>query len=294
MKLRILMTLLPAVIFLSGCSVSGGKFRLHYDGAYWADFSVFGVLFFLAFLMANFVLQKEFHRKKLDPLISDTLVVITLIAGIAGARLFYALEMKSSWTAGAGFWYFFLHKGGLTFYGGAAAAFVLGFLYLWKKGAHPWEVFDLAVPAVSLAYGIGRIGCFLSGDGCYGIRCAEAWPAPLCMAFPDGVYPWQKIVELYNDPGVRVFNTPLMESMYAFLLFSLFWGIRRANLPIGMRTVLFTILYSVMRFFIEFIRRNPSDVFGWTQAQFISIILLTVSLSFLILYILKSWILSKN
>jgi len=28
---------------------------------------------------------------------------------------------------------------------------------------------DLAAPAAAIGYGIGRIGCFLSGDGCYGI-----------------------------------------------------------------------------------------------------------------------------
>ena len=56
---------------------------------------------------------------------------------------------------------------------------------------------DLAAPAAAIGYGLGRIGCFLSGDGCYGIPTKLPWG----MSFPHGIDP------IY----VRVHPTPLYE-----------------------------------------------------------------------------------
>ncbi len=44
---------------------------------------------------------------------------------------------------------------------------------------------DLAAPAAAFGYGIGRIGCFLSGDGCYGLPTKLPWG----MSFPHGIEP---------------------------------------------------------------------------------------------------------
>ena len=52
------------------------------------------------------------------------------------------------------------------------------------------RMLDLCAPAAAIGYGIGRIGCFLSGDGCYGMEIRPVhflglpstpgeWPSPM-------------------------------------------------------------------------------------------------------------------
>lgn len=95
------------------------------------------------------------------------LVIFALIFGILGAKLFDNLEN----------WDRFIKDplanlfspSGLTFYGGLICAAIAVCWYAVKKGIKFWHLVDAAGPALMLAYGIGRIGCQVSGDGDWGI-----------------------------------------------------------------------------------------------------------------------------
>ncbi len=115
----------------------------------------------------------------------------------------------------------------------------------------------MAAPAAAIGYGIGRIGCFLSGDGCYGI---EIRPVhflgltftPWGIAFPHGLQPI----------GVPVYPTPLYE--FAAGLVIGWWLWRRGGKPHGTGAILgqYLILSGIARFLVEFIRRNPKVLLG--------------------------------
>ena len=141
---------------------------------------------------------------------------------------------------------------------------------------------DTLIPLVSISYAVGRLGCILSGDGCYGIKCPYNWPAPFAMAFPYGANPWQSVVSQYGDPNVIVYNTPLFEALFSLAIFIYLWNIRKNQWFPGLKTVFFLVLHGIFRFFIEFIRRNPEDVFGMTQGQFVSIVIILISLAYCI------------
>jgi phosphatidylglycerol:prolipoprotein diacylglycerol transferase len=123
---------------------------------------------------------------------------------------------------------------------------------------------DASAPAIAIGYGFGRVGCFLSGDGCYGQPCAELGlhlPAPLCMAFPKGAVPTTEIV----------LNTPIFEicgaaATFAYLMMARKW-IRTPSVLFGQMVI----IHAVMRFFIEFVRQNPKLALGLSQAQWVSI-----------------------
>jgi Prolipoprotein diacylglyceryltransferase len=95
------------------------------------------------------------------------IVIIALVFGIIGAKLFDNLEN----------WDRFIKNplanlfspSGLTFYGGLICAAVAVSVYSVKKGIKFWHLVDVAAPALMLAYAIGRIGCQVSGDGDWGI-----------------------------------------------------------------------------------------------------------------------------
>lgn len=103
-------------------------------------------------------------------------VIIAAVAGLAGAKIFNALET----------WEDFLRdpvaslfsSSGLTFYGGLIMATVALYIYA-KKNQIPFKhLCDAAAPGLILAYGIGRLGCQVAGDGDWGIFNAAYITAP--------------------------------------------------------------------------------------------------------------------
>jgi len=95
------------------------------------------------------------------------IVIISLIAGIVGAKLFDNLENWSD---------FVKHPidrifsaGGLTFYGGLILATIALGVYAKRKGIKIIHLADAIAPAMLLAYAVGRIGCQVAGDGDWGI-----------------------------------------------------------------------------------------------------------------------------
>jgi phosphatidylglycerol:prolipoprotein diacylglycerol transferase len=119
---------------------------------------------------------------------------------------------------------------------------------------------DLAAPAVSVGYGVGRLGCLISGDGDYGIPTRLPWG----MSFPNGLVPTTE----------RVHPTPIYELLVALLIAAYLW--RRgakpgAPLPLGQLTGEYLVLSGVARFLVEFIRINPRIYWGMSNAQVASL-----------------------
>jgi phosphatidylglycerol:prolipoprotein diacylglycerol transferase len=95
------------------------------------------------------------------------IIIIALIFGIIGAKLFDDLE---NWDD------FIQHPiqrlfsaSGLTFYGGLILAAIAVCWYAYRKGITLIHLVDAAGPALMIAYAVGRIGCQVSGDGDWGI-----------------------------------------------------------------------------------------------------------------------------
>jgi len=121
---------------------------------------------------------------------------------------------------------------------------------------------DLAAPAVSVGYGVGRIGCLVSGDGDYGIPTSLPWG----MSFPHGLVPTAQ----------RVHPTPIYELLVALLIAAYLWrrgaqsGDGRTPPP-GQITGEYLVLSGVARFLVEFIRINPRIYWGMSNAQVASL-----------------------
>ncbi|MEI7978032.1 MAG: prolipoprotein diacylglyceryl transferase family protein [Bacteroidota bacterium] len=95
------------------------------------------------------------------------ILFIGAITGILGAKIFHNLEnfdelMADPINALISF-------SGLTFYGGLILAAASIIYYARKNNINPLHLSDAIAPGLMLAYGIGRIGCHLSGDGDWGI-----------------------------------------------------------------------------------------------------------------------------
>jgi phosphatidylglycerol:prolipoprotein diacylglycerol transferase len=219
------------------------------------DLPTFGLMLWLAIVAAAFVMDRNFRRAGLS---ADAvgMVAVAAFAGIVGAKVWHVLDTpmefhEMGWRVlwdTAGFAWF----GGLLF--GISALIFQG----WRAKIGGLRTLDLAAPAAAIGYGIGRIGCFLSGDGCYGIPTKLPWG----MAFPHGIEP--------TPPGVRVQPTPLYE-LVAGLLIGL-WLWRRSGKPHGTGAIVgeYLVLSGIARFLVEFVRRNPKVLWGLSNAQLAS------------------------
>ncbi len=128
----------------------------------------------------------------------------------------------------------------------------------WRAKIGALRTLDLASPAAAVGYGIGRIGCFLSGDGCYGIETKLPWG----MSFPHGIEP--------TPPFVRVHPTPLYELVAGLAIGTWLWVRGGKHRPVGSILGEYLILSGAARFLVEFIRRNPKILWGLSHAQLAS------------------------
>ena len=146
---------------------------------------------------------------------------------------------------------------------------------------------DIGAAGMMLAYGIGRIGCQMSGDGDWGIDNIAPKPHWLSWA-PDWMWAF-KFPHNVNDEGVQMMNctgkychelaipvlpTSFYESVICILLFFFLLSIRNKIKAPGVLFGIYMILAGVERFFIELIRVNTKyHVAGisFTQAELISI-----------------------
>jgi phosphatidylglycerol:prolipoprotein diacylglycerol transferase len=211
------------------------------------------------------------------------------VCGFAGAKIFNALEnwndfLKDPVGMLIGF-------EGLTFYGGLICGGAAVLYIAWKNGIKPLNMLDIGGPGMMLAYGIGRIGCQMSGDGDWGIDNLAAKPHWLSWA-PDWMWAFNFprnvnnlginipgcLGKYCNELAVPVFPTSFYESVICILLFFFLWSIRNKIKIPGILFGIYMILAGVERFFIELIRVNTKYVvagISFTQAELISIFMVT-------------------
>lgn len=222
------------------------------------SFTSYGVSKVLAAVIAWWMIARELGRRGLDAGPAVALTVAGLIGGFVGAKLYYLAENSGSLTLhdldGTGFtWY-----GGLI--GGAAAVIVVS-----RRARLPLPlVAGVTAAPLAFAYGVGRLGCLLAGDGTYGVPSDLPW----AMSFPHGAVPTLE----------RVHPTPLYEALGAFLVGALLLRLR-GRVSDGALFAISAVLMGLSRFLVEFVRLNKEVVFGLTQAQLWSVLLVAVGVT---------------
>jgi phosphatidylglycerol:prolipoprotein diacylglycerol transferase len=125
------------------------------------------------------------------------------------------------------------------------------------------RMLDLATPAAALGYGVGRIGCLLSGDGDYGINTKLPWGVHMM----NGADQYHRALVLPNPPDALVQPTPVYELLFAVLVCWILWKLGERHKPIGWLTGMYLLLSGIGRFLVEFVRINPKLYLGMSNAQ---------------------------
>jgi phosphatidylglycerol:prolipoprotein diacylglycerol transferase len=241
----------------------------------------FGLMLGIAFIVASYFLTKEIERKGLDPNIATTITLQAIIFGIIGSKLLDLIENWDRFIANPIGMTF--SPGGLTFYGGLILVIIVIWIYVRRKKIPFLVIADATAPSLALAYGIGRIGCHLAGDGDYGIPTTLPWgtnyqngTVPPSVAFNSpnllNHFPW--IAEKFPNgvpDNTPLQPTPIYEFIMMLIIFLILWRLRKKDWMDGKLFMLYLIFAGAERFIIEFIRLNPRLLWGFSEAQLISI-----------------------
>ena len=219
----------------------------------------------VAFLCAWKLLEINLRRHDLPQRFAQPIILLLVVSGIAGAKLYAVLEAPGQLLADPVSMIFSLN--GYTWLGG----FLAGVTALWfvagRFSISSLALLDLASPCAAFSYGIARLGCLLAGDGDYGTVTSLPWG----MSFPHGMVP---TVE-------HVHPTPIYECLAGVLIFCYLWRIGGRDVRHGSIAARYLILTGVARFLVEFIRRNPPVIPGLSDAQIISLLCVAAGLRLL-------------
>jgi phosphatidylglycerol:prolipoprotein diacylglycerol transferase len=218
----------------------------------------------VAFLVAGAFTRRELNRKGMNGDIASSFVFWAAVGGILGSRLWAVAE---DWRS------FLDHPGGMLFsgagfvwYGGLLGGTIAVSWVIWRHKL-PWlRAVDAIAPGLALAYGIGRIGCQLAGDGDWGTVSDLPW----AMAYPNAIVGWD------YPPGVRVHPAPVYETLMHVGIFAALWSIRKRPLADGTVFWWYLILTSLARFVVEFVRINKFTILGLTHPQAVSVVLIAI------------------
>jgi phosphatidylglycerol:prolipoprotein diacylglycerol transferase len=228
----------------------------------------FGVVFALAFLACGALVARRLRELDKPVDWAYEIVFAALGGGVIGARSYFVIQNYSEvkhHLLGTIF-----SGSGLVWYGGAIGGAIAVVAWMRWRGALELRMFDMCATALALGYGIGRIGCQVSGDGDYGIRSSLPW----AMGYPHGTLP--------TPPGVTVQPTPIYETVAMCLVAYLLWQLRDRVRP-GVVFALYLVLSGFERFLVEFIRRNKEVLAGLTAPQVESVVLFVIGVVWLAL-----------
>lgn len=218
-----------------------------------------------AMVCAYFVLRADITRrglasdKQAASADAELFIAVPSLAGIVGAKLYHVFQSPHDLFSDPLGQIFSQY--GFAWFGGLIAGFA-AFGFLAKLKRIPFlEMLDAGSPAAAIGYGIGRIGCLLSGDGDYGTRTSLPWG----LSFPHGLVPTDE----------RVHPTPIYELIVACVIARLLWRLGAWTMKHPRRGDVFAaylFLTGAARFLVEFIRINPRSFFGMTNAQTASLL----------------------
>ncbi len=228
-------------------------------------FASYGAIIFLGLLIGSIIAVQYFSKfykiKKED-------IIYAILYGIIGlgigAKLLYILTNIPFLIlnyATIDIWDTILKmfKGGFVFYGGLIGGIVGIFIYSKQFKINFKDLLLIIVPVIPLVHSIGRIGCLCAGC-CYGME-----------------YHGFGAITFHNSNlapnGIPLFPTQIIEAISLFIIFIILLITYKKFLGTYKTLGLYCILYSIVRFVLEFFRGDliRGVYFNISTSQWISI-----------------------
>lgn len=225
----------------------------------------YGVMVALSIVAAYLLSEYRAKKKGLDYECIFTLAIWCLVSGAIGSKLLFFITIFDEVVKNPAIILDF--QNGFVVYGGILGGILGGYGYCRYKKWNFWEYFDMVMPQIALAQGIGRIGCFLAGC-CYGRETTSS----IGIVFQKSAY---------APNHVKLVPTQLFSSAFDFGLFAALLLLDKKKKAHGQVAAAYLILYSIGRFIIEFYRGDAErgSVGSLSTSQFIAIFLCVIGLA---------------
>lgn len=194
----------------------------------------FGLMIGIAIIAGSIFAIKRAEERGITEDSMLNLIMIVVISGVLGARLFYILFYNPSFYFSNPQEIIKISEGGLSIHGGIFSAVAAGYMYSIKSKIPFLKLADITVMGVALAQGIGRIGCDVFGK-------------PMTNIMPWGI----------NYNGQVLHPAQVYEFILDYILFIFLWRRSYKKKFEGELFVIYLIAFSIIRAIVEFFRLNP-------------------------------------
>ena len=253
-------------------------FRLGPLAVHW-----YGIIIVVAVLVGAYVASLEARRRGQDPDHVWNALLLCLILGIIGARLYHVFSSPRGGMLG---WDYYrqnpiailqIWHGGLAIYGAVAGGILAVYIYARLNKLSFLQWVDIGTPGLILAQVIGRWGNFVNQE-LYGPPTSLPWG--ITIGIPYRIPPYNDLTVYPAD--TRFHPTFLYESLWNLLGFLLLMYVARRyadRLLDGDVLCLYAIWYPVGRIFVEALRPDAWLIGGIAAAQIFAVIAIVVSVA---------------
>lgn len=233
----------------------------------------YGLMLALSFLLGIWLATVRAKKAGLNPTVIADVGFWVILSAIVGARLYYVILHFEEFSGNLlsiinPFHNGFVGIGGLVMYGGFIGAIAASIVFFVKKKLPFAPYADACAPSIALGIMLTRIGCFLNGC-CYGS------PAAHGISFPPesaaGIYQRHEHV-------AGLYPSQLYESVGGLVMLLLLLAAGRLRTFPGFQFHLMGLMYSVLRFIVDFSRYYGADerLAGLSHNQIVCIVLFII------------------
>ena len=215
----------------------------------------FGLMIAIAAIAGGAFAIKQGEKRGINEDTIFNLIMIVLISGVLGARLFYILFYNPSFYFSNPGEIIKIDEGGLSIHGGIFSSIAAGYIYSVKSKIPFFKLADITVMGVALAQGIGRVGCDVFGKAM------------------TNIMPWG-----INYNGQILHPAQVYEFILDYILFIILWRRSYKKKFEGELFVIYLIAFPIIRGIVEFFRINPVVWGPFSISHVLSLVLVIIGL----------------
>ncbi|NLA85050.1 MAG: prolipoprotein diacylglyceryl transferase [Clostridiales bacterium] len=238
-------------------------FRIFGQPIYW-----YGILISIGVLLGIVLALRNAKYFDID---QDSIIDMALLAiplAIVGARLYYVIFEWEQYRDNI--WSIFnIRKGGLAIFGGVIGGALGVIIYSRRKKLSFWDLADICAPSLILGQAIGRWGNYINQEA-YGFAVNN----PEWQWFPAAVY-----IDATQQWHLATF---FYESFWNFIVFFILMSYRKYRIRNGEIFLLYLVLYSFGRFFIEGLRTDSLYIGTIRVSQLLSVLFFILGIALII------------
>ena len=224
----------------------------------------YGLFLAIAFLLGMRIAVHYAKREKMEPAAITDLAVYIFLAALIGAKLLLILVdfgyYSQDWSR-----LLSIYQVGGVYYGGFILAFLVSLWYIRRRKMSFWQTADVLVMGSAFGQIFGRLGCFFAGC-CWG-RPAPGFPLAIEFTRPEAAQ------QVGTPLHVPLHPAQLYEALPMILVFAVLAYVYNRRKFVGQQVCLYLLLYSILRFNVEFFRGDPRGTIGFfSTSQVISIL----------------------